>query len=83
MMRNPHMMQQKNEIIKNQSILDRSGLSTIVTVINIKSGPDEHHSPQREAGDATPRTSTQTPPQLKNIARIVATAPMDTIFIAV
>jgi len=51
--KNPQIIQKKNVMIRNQSISDRSGLSTIVTVMNIRRGPDEHHSPQIVAGDAT------------------------------
>ena len=39
--------------IRNQSVFDSSGLSTIVTVIKISRGPHAHHSPQIPPGEAT------------------------------
>jgi len=56
--RNPATRERKKVIISSQSILVSSGLSTIVTVMNIRSGPLAHHSPQIDAGEATLKSVT-------------------------
>jgi hypothetical protein len=53
MMKKPVIRHMKNVTIRNISIFDKCGLSTNVTTIKTKRGPQAHHSPHMAAGDAT------------------------------
>jgi len=52
-MKKPVRRQRKHVVIRNKSIRESLGFSTIVTVTKISSGPQAHHSAQIEPGDAT------------------------------